>query len=76
MVLHIARERARGFTLESLGLHGEAMERVHACLLHRRGLLPLHKRVGTRFLLVRLADAEVALTHRRRRGRPRKQVPA
>ena len=39
LVVRIARERARGFTLESLGLHGEALERVHHTLLKRRGLV-------------------------------------
>jgi type IV pilus assembly protein PilB len=39
LVLRIARERARGFTLESLGFHGEALERVHQTLLKRRGLV-------------------------------------
>ena len=39
LVVRIARERARGFTLESLGLHGEALERVHHVLLKRRGLV-------------------------------------
>ena len=39
LVLRIARERSRGFTLESLGFHGEVLERMHRCLLKRRGLL-------------------------------------
>ncbi len=40
MVLHIIRERERaGWTLSSLGLHGEALERVHHFLNRRRGLL-------------------------------------
>ncbi len=40
LVLHLSRERARrGHTLESLGLHGEALEAVHKTLLKRRGLV-------------------------------------
>ncbi len=40
MVLHLTREKARhGHTLESLGLHGEALEAVHQTLLKRRGLV-------------------------------------
>jgi type IV pilus assembly protein PilB len=40
MVLHLSREKARrGHTLESLGLHGEALEAVHHMLLKRRGLV-------------------------------------
>lgn len=39
LVLRMAREKARGFTLESLGFHGEALERVHQALLKRRGLV-------------------------------------
>ena len=46
LVVRIARERARGFTLESLGLHGEALERVHHVLLKRRGLVVVGS-VGT-----------------------------
>lgn len=40
LVLHLSRERARrGYTLETLGLHGESLEAVYKMLLHRRGLL-------------------------------------
>lgn len=40
LVLHLVREKARrGHTLESLGLHGAALEAVHQRLLKRRGLL-------------------------------------
>lgn len=40
LVLHLVREKARrGHTLESLGLHGEALEAVHKRLLARRGLV-------------------------------------
>ncbi len=46
LVVRIARERARGFTLESLGLHGEALERVHQVLLKRRGLLAIAGAAG------------------------------
>ena len=47
LLVRIARERARGFTLESLGLHGEALERVHHVLLKRRGLVVVVGSVGT-----------------------------
>ena len=40
LVLHLVREKMRkGHTLESLGLHGEALEAVHKTLLKRRGLV-------------------------------------
>ncbi len=40
LVLHLSREKARrGHTLESLGLHGDALEAVHKRLLQRRGLV-------------------------------------
>jgi type IV pilus assembly protein PilB len=40
LVLHLSREKMRrGHTLESLGLHGEALEAVHKALLKRRGLI-------------------------------------
>lgn len=39
--LHILRqhESRKGYTLESLGLHGDALEAVHAALLKRKGLV-------------------------------------
>ena len=40
LVLHLVREKMRkGHTLESLGLHGEALEVVHKTLLKCRGLV-------------------------------------
>ncbi len=40
ITLHLVRDGVRrGFTLESLGFHGEVLERVHSFLLKRRGLL-------------------------------------
>ncbi|MBX4192325.1 Flp pilus assembly complex ATPase component TadA [Candidatus Parcubacteria bacterium] len=39
IVLRIVPTDARGFTLESLGFHGEALEKVHAILLRRKGLV-------------------------------------
>jgi len=48
LVLTIVREKARrGFTLESLGFHGEALERLHNCLLRRRGLILVAGKNGT-----------------------------
>lgn len=56
LALHIARERARrGYTLESLGFHGEALEAVHAVLLKRRGLIRVSG-VGKTTLLYTLLD--------------------
>ena len=65
MLLHIVREQARrGWTLSSLGLHGEALERLHHFLNRRRGLL-LVEGVGKTTLLYTLLDLlnnpEVAL---------------
>lgn len=40
VTLHITRDKARrGYTLESLGLHGEPLECVHRMLLKRRGVI-------------------------------------
>ena len=40
LALHLVREKARrGYTLESLGFHGEALEAVLKILLKRRGLV-------------------------------------
>ena len=48
LVLHLAREKARrGHTLESLGLHGEALEAVHKTLLKRRGLVAVSGAQGS-----------------------------
>jgi type IV pilus assembly protein PilB len=56
LVLHIARERARrGYTLEGLGLHGEALEAVHKMLLKRRGLIAVSG-TGKTTLLYTLLD--------------------
>lgn len=56
LVLQIAREKARrGYTLESLGLHGEALEAVHKLLLRRRGLLTVTG-TGKTTLLYTLLD--------------------
>ncbi len=38
-VIRILRENAKGFTLESLGFHGEALERIHKGLKKRDGML-------------------------------------
>ena len=67
LVLHLAREKARrGHTLESLGLHGEALEAVHKTLLKRRSLVAVSGahgsgpsatlRTGTSTLLYTLLD--------------------
>lgn len=48
MVLHLVREQARrGYTLESLGFHGESLEALHKMLLQRRGLITVEGLVGT-----------------------------
>ncbi len=48
MTLHLVRDQARrGFTLESLGLHGEALEVVHKTLLKRRGLVVVEGPAGS-----------------------------
>ena len=39
MVVRITPDSSRGFTLESLGFHGEALEEVHDALLKRKGLI-------------------------------------
>jgi Tfp pilus assembly pilus retraction ATPase PilT len=60
MVMSLVREKARrGYTLESLGLHGEALERVHGFLLRRRGLMTLEggEGAGKSTLLYTLVDA-------------------
>ncbi len=42
LLLSLTRNRERrGWTLHSLGLHGEALERVHKTLLHRRGVIAI-----------------------------------
>ena len=59
LVLHLVREKARrGHTLESLGLHGEALEAVHKTLLKRRGLVVVGgaHRSGKSTLLYTLLD--------------------
>lgn len=38
-VIRILRESAKGFTLEGLGFHGEALERIHRGLKKRDGML-------------------------------------
>lgn len=38
-VIRILRENAKGFNLESLGFHGEALERIHRGLKKRDGML-------------------------------------
>jgi type IV pilus assembly protein PilB len=38
-VIRILRENAKGFNLESLGFHGEALERIHRGLKKRNGML-------------------------------------
>lgn len=38
-VLRILKENARGFSLESLGFHGEGLERIHNSLKQRAGMV-------------------------------------
>ncbi len=38
-VIRILRENAKGFTLESLGFHGEGLERIHDGMKKRTGML-------------------------------------
>jgi type IV pilus assembly protein PilB len=38
-VIRILRENAKGFSLEGLGFHGEALERVHDAMKKRSGML-------------------------------------
>ena len=38
-VIRILKENAKGFTLESLGFHGEALERIHDGMKQRTGML-------------------------------------
>ena len=38
-VLRILRESTKGFSLESLGFHGEALERIHTSMKKRTGML-------------------------------------
>lgn len=38
-VIRILRENSKGFTLEGLGFHGEALERIHGGLKKRDGML-------------------------------------
>ncbi len=47
LVLNIVREQARrGFTLETLGFHGVALEAMHKALLRRRGLVLVGGQTG------------------------------
>lgn len=63
LVLHITRERAqRGYTLEGLGLHGEALEAVHRALLKRKGLIAVTG-AGKTTLLYTLMDLLNAPEH-------------
>ncbi|HLP86459.1 MAG TPA: GspE/PulE family protein [Candidatus Paceibacterota bacterium] len=39
IVIRILRENAKGFTLESLGFHGEGLERIHDGMKKRTGML-------------------------------------
>jgi len=39
VVMRLLRENAGGFTLEGLGFHGEALERLHAAIKQRTGML-------------------------------------
>ena len=56
MVMSIVREKARrGYTLEGLGFHGEALERVHRSLLRRSGLITIAG-PGSSTLLYTLLD--------------------
>jgi type IV pilus assembly protein PilB len=38
-VMRILKENSKGFSLETLGFHGEALERIHASLLQRTGMV-------------------------------------
>ncbi|MEI8174629.1 MAG: GspE/PulE family protein [bacterium] len=38
-VMRILKENAHGFSLEGLGFHGEALERIHSSLLQRTGMV-------------------------------------
>ena len=38
-VMRILKENAHGFSLESLGFHGEGLERIHASLLQKTGMV-------------------------------------
>ncbi len=38
-VIRILRENAKGFSLETLGFHGEALERIHEGMKQRNGML-------------------------------------
>ncbi|ETB64191.1 TPA: type II/IV secretion system protein [Candidatus Nomurabacteria bacterium] len=38
-VIRILRENAKGFSLEGLGFHGEALERIHSGMKKRNGML-------------------------------------
>jgi len=65
MVMSLVCEKARrGYTLESLGLHGEALERMHGFLLRKpagmaggRGLVSIEGAAGKSTLLYTLVDA-------------------
>ncbi|MSR70723.1 hypothetical protein EXS62_01650 [Candidatus Kaiserbacteria bacterium] len=57
LVVSVVREQSRrGYTLESLGFHGEALERVHGFLLRKKGLLTIEGRSGKSTLLYTLID--------------------
>ena len=38
-VIRVLKENARGFSLETLGLHGEALERIHVSLKQKTGMV-------------------------------------
>jgi len=38
-VMRILKENAHGFSLETLGFHGEALERIHSSLLQKTGMV-------------------------------------
>ena len=38
-VMRLLKESASGFTLESLGFHGEGLERIHIALRHKTGMI-------------------------------------
>lgn len=74
LVLHLVRESARrGWTLSGLGFHGEAQERLHHFLNHRKGLLAVEGRGKTTLLYtlldllntpeLSLATVEAAVSH-------------
>jgi type IV pilus assembly protein PilB len=38
-VMRLLRENAKGFTLEALGIHGEALERIHSAMKQKTGMI-------------------------------------